>query len=61
MEYHHVTKKLPDSHGHYQVKIKTTVGQDRECLAVFNDRGFIPLDDRLLTNEYIYAWAEIDK
>lgn len=47
----------PKGKGIYEVKIKTTVGRDRICKADWiPGKGFYPIAERLLPEEYIYAW-----
>lgn len=51
--------KQPEKQGIYTVKIKTTIGADRICKATWNAKhDFIPIEDYIRGEEYIYEWDD---
>jgi|TARA_R110000823_G_scaffold102096_1_gene219083 hypothetical protein len=54
--------KHPTKQGIYRVKIQQSTGGHRESRASWNERrGFLPLDDALGPEEYIFAWEKIQQ
>ena len=47
---------IPPKQGVYRVKIKSSTGKDRDCNATWSKRGFLPIEDKLYQDEYIYCW-----
>jgi hypothetical protein len=56
MKFIDLQDETPKRQGTYKVKIKTTIGMDRECDATWSKRGFLPINERLLSDEYVYSW-----